>query len=101
MINNELSAIPRVASSAPNKNTIEWKIPGKVEVSFLVIERIGFTFIAKIYIEKKHWWSSSEKTFMASGQDVMGVVSKISAFLNNYGYYIDPDTIKFREVIGK
>ncbi len=97
---SNLTSISRIPSMAPNKNTIEWEIPGKVSVGLMLVERIGYTFIANVKVDKKHWWSHSHKTFVASGWDIMELVQKISDFLEQYGYYIDANTIEFGEVIG-
>ena len=100
MKTNKLTPIPRIESQAPNRNTIEWEIPDKVSVCLILIEKIGHTFIAKVKIEKKYWWSSSYKTFTVSSTDVMEVIVKGLEFLEQYGYYIDHRTIEIGEVVG-
>jgi hypothetical protein len=97
---NKLRSIPRVESRAPNKNTIEWEIPDQVSVGLMLIERIGFTFIAKVKVKKKHWWHSSHKTFTVSSSNPMEAVIKVSEFLEGYGYYIDSDSIAHGEIVG-
>ena len=97
---NNLISIPRVESRAPNKNTIEWEIPGKVTVGLMLIERTGYTFIAKVKVEKKHWWSSSHKQFVGSNPNVMEVIVKGLEFLEQFGYYIDHNTIELGETVG-
>lgn len=47
-----LTAIPRVESKAPLKNTIEWEIPNKVIASLLLVNGIGYMFIVKVKKEK-------------------------------------------------
>ena len=97
---SNLTSIPRVPSGASNKNTIEWEIQNKVSVGLMLVQRIGYTFIVKIKKDKKHWWSSAYKTLVVSGQNVMELIQKISDFLEQYGYYIDADTIELGEVVG-
>jgi len=100
MNGNNLIPIPRVESRAPHKNTIEWEIPRKVMVSLMLVEKIGYTFIAKVKVKKKHWWNSSYKIFTISNPDIMEVITIGLDFLKRYGYYIDHKTIKFGEVVG-
>lgn len=95
-----LISVPRVESRAPNKNTIEWEIPGKVTVGLMLIERVGYTFLAKVNVKKQHWWSSSRKTFTASNPNVMEVIMKGQEFLEQHGYHIDHNTIKLGETVG-
>jgi hypothetical protein len=95
-----LISIPRVESRAPNKNTIEWEIPGNATVGLMLIERVGYTFLAKVEVKKQHWWSSSRKTFTASSPNVMEVIIKGLNFLEQHGYYIDHNTIKLGETVG-
>jgi len=95
-----LISIPRVESRAPNKNTIEWEIPGKVTVGLMLIKRVGYAFMAKVKVKKKHWWSSSHKTFAASNPNVMEVIIKGLEFLEGHGYYIDHNTIELGETAG-
>lgn len=95
-----LISIPRVTSTAPNKNTIEWAIPNKVKVSFMLIERIGYTIIISVTVEKKHWWNRPDKTFTASSPNPADPIMKGLEFLGKYGYYIDHNTIEFGEKIG-
>jgi len=97
---NNLTPIPRVPSRAPNKNTIEWEIKGRVSICFMLVEKIGYMFTAKVETDKKHWWNSSHKTFAASSSDITELIPKISEFLEQHGYYIDPKTIEFGEVVG-
>jgi hypothetical protein len=95
-----LITIPRVESRAPNKNTVEWEIPGKVTVGLMLIERVGYTFLAKVNVKKKHWWSSSHQTFSTSNPNVIEVIIKGLEFLEHHGYYIDHNTIKLGETGG-
>jgi len=97
---SNLTSIPRVPSRAPNKNTVEWKIQNKVSISLMLVEKIGYTFCAKVRVNKEHWWNSQHKTFVVSGKNIMELIQKISNFLEQYGYYIDADTIEFDEIVG-
>lgn len=99
-LNSKLIPIPRIQSGAPSKNTIEWEVPNKISVVLMLINKIGYTFIAKVHVEKKHWYSSSHKTYTISSANPFEAVDKIGSFLREHGYYIDPDTIEFGEKIG-
>jgi len=92
--------IPRVESRAPNKNTIEWEIPSKVKVVFMLTEKIGYTIIANVKVEKKHWWNRSFKTFTVSSANPAEAIMKGLDFVEKYGYHIDHNTIQFGEKIG-
>ena len=100
MNEKKLISIPRVESRAPNKNTIEWEIPEKVSLCLMLVERIGYTFLAKVNVKKKHWWNSSHNTFTTSSINPMEAVMKVSDFLEQHGYYIDSNTVEFGEIIG-
>lgn len=95
-----LISIPRVESRAPNKNTIEWKILDRVSVCLMLVEKIGYTVLVKVKVEKKHWWNSSYKTFTTSSLNPVEAVMKMSDFLEKHGYYIDSNTVEFGEIIG-
>jgi hypothetical protein len=99
-MSEDIIPIPRVESRAPNKNTIEWEIPDKVSVCFMLVERAGYTFVAKVKVKKKYWWSFSHKTFVVCNSNPMEVIIKGLEFLEQYGYYIDDNTIEFGETIG-
>src|SRR3989344_4050220 len=86
----KLVAIPRVESRAPNKNTIEWEIPGKAKVVFMLVERIGYTVIAEVKSE----------LFTASSWDVVELMGKLSDFLEKYGYCINPNSVEYGEKVG-
>jgi hypothetical protein len=96
----ELDTIPRVQSSAPNKNTIEWEIPGKVKVGFMLVDRAGYFVFTKIRVEKRHWWNRSWKTYTAKSHDPIEAVMNALDILETHGFYIDQNTIQFGEAIG-
>jgi len=97
---NNLISIPRVESRAPNKNTIEWEIPDKVFVCLMLVERIWYTFSAKVKIKKKHFWNSSHKTITIISINPTEAVMKVTGFLEKHGYYIDSNTVEFGEIVG-
>lgn len=99
-MSKELISIHRVESRAPQKNTIEWEIPNEALISLMLVEKIGYLFLAKIKIPKKHWWSRSHETKTFSGQDIMILTSELSDFLEKYGYYIDGNSIQLGERVG-
>ena len=95
-----LISIPRVQSSAPNKNTIDWEIPGKVKVGFMLVDRAGYFVFMKIRVEKKHWWNRSWKTYTAKSHDPSKAMIEALDILEANGYHIDQNTIQFGERIG-
>ena len=99
-IGKNLISIPRVQSSAPNKNTIEWKIPGKVKVSFMLVDRAGYFVFMKIRVEKKHWWNRSWKSYTTKSHDPSEALIEALNILKIHGFYIDQNTIRFGEAIG-
>jgi len=100
MKNNPPKSIPRIPSRAKHKNTLEWKIPGEVSVALMLIERIGYTFVAKVKIEKKHWWNRSYKVFTISKPNIADAIIRGDEFLRKHGYYIDSKSIEIGEKIG-
>lgn len=100
MSKQQLTPIPRVESRAPNKNTMEWEIPNVVLVSFLLVGRIGYTFLAKVKQQKKHLWNKSWETFTTSDVDPATAMLKGLDFLKKYDYTIDSDSVQFGEKIG-
>lgn len=100
-MNGNLSPIPRIESQAPNKNTIEWQIPGKVIVSFMLVARAGYFVFMKIKVEKKYWWSRSWKVFTSKSQDPAEALMNALVILEKYGYYIDANTIQVVERVGE
>jgi hypothetical protein len=96
-----LISIPRVQSSAPNKNTIEWEIAGKVSVGFMMVDRLLKYFVfVKIKVEKKYWWNRSWKTYTAKSHDPAEALTNAADILEKHGFYIDHNTIQFGEKIG-
>ena len=96
-MHKKLISIPRIRSSASQKNTIEWKIPQQVSVAFTLIDKFGYTVMVKVKVEKKHWWNRSWKTFAAHATTPDAAIKKGREFLESYGYTIDTNTIKFEE----
>jgi hypothetical protein len=95
-----LIPVPRVESRAPQKNTIEWEIPDKVLITYMLIAGLGYTVIIKIKTEKKRWWNKTWRNFMVSNLDPALAFVRGVDFLNKNGFMIDPDTIQFNEKIG-
>lgn len=99
-MNKQLTKVPRVESQAPNKNTIEWEIPDKVLVSYMLVGQTGYTFIIKVKQQKKHFWNKLWKTFTVIDADPGVAIMKGVEKLEKYGYTIDSDTIQFGEKVG-
>lgn len=99
-MSTQLVSVPRVTGNAPNKNTIEWAIPNKVKVCFMLIETIGYTITINVEREKKHWWNRRAKEFVFSSSNPVVTITKGTRFLEKYGYYIDANTVSCGEEIG-
>ncbi len=100
MTGKNLISIPRVQSRAPNKNTIEWEIPGKVSVGFMLVDRLRYFVFMKIRVEKKHWWNRSWKSCTAKSHDPAEALINALDILEQHGFFIDYNTIQFGEKIG-
>ena len=90
-----LISIPRIVSRTPQKDTIEWEIPQQVSVAFTLLDKVGYTVMVKVKVEKKHWWNRSWKIFTAHADNPDTAIMKGREFLESYGYTIDTDTIQF------
>ncbi len=99
-MNETLIPIPRIESRAPNKNTIEWEIPGKVLVGFMLVGGAGYFVFVKIKVEKKYWWNRSWKSFTSKSHNPAEAIINALGILEKYGYYIDENTIQFGEKVG-
>ncbi len=100
MTGKNLISIPRVQSRAPNKNTIEWEIPGKVSVGFMLVDRLRYFVFMKIRVEKKHWWNRSWKSCTAKSHDPAEALINALDILEQHGFFIDYNTIQFGEKNG-
>lgn len=99
-MNENLTPIPRIESRAPNKNTIEWEIPKKVLVGFMLVGGVGYFVFIKIKVLKKYWWNRSWKTFTSKSHGPAEAIMNALDILEKYGYYIDANTVQFGEKIG-
>ena len=95
-----LIPIPRIESRAPNKNTIEWEIPGKVSVGLMSIDKVDYVVIAKVKIKKQHWWNRSWKTFTTKSHNPAEAIINALDALEKYGFYIDANSIQYGERVG-
>ena len=66
----------------------------------MLIEKIGYTVIANVKVEKQHWWNRAFKTFTVSSVNPAEAIMEGLDFVEKYGYYIDHNTIQFGEKIG-
>lgn len=94
MKENNLTLIPKVEPGPLSKDMIEWEIPGKISMCFMLTESAGLLFVVKVSVERKHWWNSSQKTFTTSSIDPAEAFINVSNFLEQHGYCIDIDTLK-------
>jgi len=97
MYNTKLISIPQIRNQTSQKDAIEWEIPQQVSVAFMLIEKFGYTFSAKIRVEKKHWWSRSWKTFITHAPTSREAIRKGLEFLESFGYTIEVDTDQLEE----
>ena len=97
MFNKKLTTIPQIRNQTSRNDAIEWEIPQKVSVAFMLIEKFGYTFSAKIRVEKKHWWSRSWKTFITHAPATVEAIRKGLEFLESFGYAIEVDTDQLEE----
>lgn len=100
-MNEALIPIPRIESRAPNGNTIEWEIPNKVEATLMLVDRIRYTIITKVKVDKKHWWNRSHKIYTFSSSDPAEALLEGLNFIETHGYFIDHKTIEIGEHIGE
>jgi len=63
----------------------------------MLIEKFGYTFSAKIRVEKKHWWNRSWKTFITHAPAPVEAIRKGVEFLESFGYTIEFDTDEFED----
>ncbi len=101
MFKKNLVSVPRIGSQTPQTGAIEWEIPGQVSVAFMLVDEFGYSLIAKVRIDKKHWWNRPWKTFIAHASTPDEAVRKGLEFLESYGYTIEYDIDNFEEVIGR
>ncbi|MEN8223111.1 MAG: hypothetical protein ABFR36_07605 [Acidobacteriota bacterium] len=94
---NKLTSIPRIESTTGEKDSIEWQIPQQVSVAFMFTKETGYSFIAKVKVEKKHWWNRPWETFITHATDQSEAIGKGQEFLEIHGYKIDPDTARFED----
>ena len=92
---NQLTSIPRIKNRSEEKESIEWQIPRQVSAAFMFIKKMGYSFIAKVKVEKKHWWSRSWETFITHAPTQSEALSEGLKFLESHGYSIDPATARF------
>lgn len=97
---SKLITIPRVPSKAPQGNTIEWEIPDKVLVSFMMISQNGYMVLIKVKRYKKHWWCGQWKNYSVREADSAVALLKALDILEKHSYYIDEKSIEFGEQIG-
>jgi hypothetical protein len=100
MYSKNLITVPRIAGSTPGKDVMEWQIPGKVSVALALIGGIGYTMMAKIRVEKKHWWSRAWKTMEIHAPTPSEVMQKGLELLEDYGFSLDHDLEEIEELLG-
>ena len=96
---NQLTTIPQILNQTVKKDSIEWQIPDRVSAAFMFIEKMGYSFIAKVKVEKKHWWNRSWETFITHAPVQSDALKKGLEFLEGHGYAIDPGTARLDRMI--
>ena len=97
MYNKKLTSIPQIRNQTSKNDAIEWEIPQQVSIAFMLIDKFGYTFSAKIRVEKKHWWSRSWKTFITHASTPAEAIRKGREFLESFGYTIEYDIDQLEE----
>ncbi|MCK5116582.1 MAG: hypothetical protein KAR44_08265 [Candidatus Aegiribacteria sp.] len=100
MYNKILTSIPQIRNQTSKNDAIEWEIPQQVSVALAFIDKCGYTVIAKVRIDKKHWWNRPWKTFITHAPSPAEAIKNGLEFLESYGYTIDYNTDQFEEMIG-
>lgn len=100
MYKNDFILIPQIRNDATQRNTIEWRIPQQVSVALTLIEKFGYTVIAKVKVKKQHWWNRSWKTFITHASTPDAAFRKGLEFLESFGYTIEYDAGQIEERIG-
>lgn len=88
----KMTVIPRINNSSSEEQTIEWQIPGRVSAAFMFTEATGYSFIAKVRVEKKHWWNRSWKTYITHSKNEEDAFRKGLKFLESHDYQIDAES---------
>jgi hypothetical protein len=99
MYKNDLILVPRIESTASEKQAIEWAIPEKVSVAFMLVDKFGYTVIAKVKVKKKYLWNRSWKTSISHAPAPAEAIGKGLEFLKSFGYTIEYDNDEFEEMI--
>jgi hypothetical protein len=100
MFKKNLVSVPRIGSQTPQTGAIEWEIPGQVSVAFMLVDEFGYSLMAKVRIDKKHWWNRPWKTFIAHAPTPDEAARKGLEFLESFGYRIDFDARQLEEMTG-
>jgi len=93
----DLTKLPRIASKAPGKNSIEWEIANKAKFVYLIIDKLGHTSMVSVKKERAKWWNKKWDTFMTHEKDAMTAIAKGLDFLEKYGYTLDNSKLSFQE----
>ena len=89
--------VPRVEVTRKNSSALEWEIPDKISVAFAYIEKSGYTFMAKVKVKKKFWWSRSWNTFIVHAPTAEEALEKGLEHLASYGFTIECDLDEIRD----
>lgn len=100
MYKQNLISVPRTADPVSGRASIEWEIPGQVSVAFALIDKFGYTVMARVRVNKKHWWNRSWKTFATHATNPSEAVSKGQELLERYGYKLEYDIDELERVVG-
>lgn len=100
IVTSTLIALPRVESSSPSKNTIEWEIPDSALVVFMLVQGVGYTVTLKVRVHRRHWWNRAWITRTISSNDPSDAIMRAVTVLEENGYTIDHNTVQWGEKVG-
>lgn len=99
MFRDRMISVPRVEGTLSRSEAVEWSIPDRVSVALVHLEDYGFTLMAKVRVDKRHFWSRSWKTFADHAPTVEEAMDKGLEFLEPHGYTIEYDTDRLKEIL--
>lgn len=97
-MNKNLTLIPLAQSHITKKDAFEWTIPETASVALTYINDFGYTFMARVKVEKKHFWSPAWKTFTVNDVIPDLALMKGVRMLEDYGYTINTANIVFENL---
>lgn len=100
MYRERLLSVPMVEHVAVGKKAIEWEIPDRVAVALAFIRDYGYTVMAKVRVEKEHWWSRSWKNTAVHAPTIDEAMGKCVEFIEEHGYTVEYDADRLAGLLG-